>query len=74
MSEREQIIADYCAAYMAANGREVEHISYQRGWFIMRRGPHSTPSRYRKAAVLDMTATLNARAANQSPNTGGTNA
>lgn len=54
----EQVIAEYRAAYVAANGTSSPSITYQGGWFCIR----YSPKRYRGAQIIHMTATLNQRA------------
>lgn len=56
-----QVIAEYRAAFLKANGWEPTPLEYVRGWFCMRHATGYT-SRYRGAQIIHMTATLNERA------------
>lgn len=56
------IIADWQAAFLAANGREPKRIPrYERGWFVFRTEFGSVSSRYRRADVETMTGRLKSR-------------
>lgn len=57
MTDQEQIMADYRAAYLAANGREAK-ISYRAGWYTVGEGQ----SKWRLWRVKAATDVLNSRA------------
>ncbi len=59
----EQLIHDYEAAYLAANGSAIQLV-YERGWFHIRYNKHhSRGTLFRKKQILIMTETLRQRAA-----------
>jgi hypothetical protein len=55
-----QIIADYKAAYFAANKRPIE-ITFKNGWFIT-----NQCNRHRANQIIQFTLVLNARAKSES--------
>jgi len=54
----EDVMADYRAAYLAANGRSIS-VAYNRGWFVLDTGPYQT--RHRRQQVEGFTAELRRR-------------
>jgi hypothetical protein len=62
--DHEKIIAEHLAAYQCANLRPCPSaVTYERGWFCLRRSSVEPPLRYRAAEIKDMTDRLRARAA-----------
>lgn len=55
------IIADYEAAYRAANNREPPPIHYENGWFVFR-SLFEARNAYRRQAMIGMTGKLAKRA------------
>lgn len=58
MSDIDDLISNYRAAFYQANGYDPAFIRYHRGWVTVRLRHGTFPAKYRKATLADMTQRL----------------
>lgn len=67
MPDSDELIKSYQQAFRAANGRELYHVWYENGWFMLRHDAHGYVSKYRRKQIEAFRDSLLARAREAKP-------